>query len=68
MPLYEFVCPDCDDNFEKLVRSLAAVEEVTCPTCGSKNVRKKISNFASQVRGGSTSSSLSGSNCSTGSV
>ena len=53
MPLYEFQCVDCHDDFEELVRSSAAVAEVTCPQCGSDRVQRKMSVFASKVSGGS---------------
>lgn len=52
MPLYEFQCNDCQDQFEELVRSSSAVDEVKCPACGSQHVRRKVSMFASKVVGG----------------
>lgn len=52
MPLYEFQCTDCNDEFEELVRSSSAVAEVKCPVCGSQHVRRKVSLFASKVVGG----------------
>ncbi len=63
MPLYEFHCAKCDVEFEELVMSNRpeALAEVTCPVCGSHKVNKKVSTFASSVRGTSTASS--GSNC-----
>jgi putative FmdB family regulatory protein len=67
MPLYEFQCADCQDDFEELVRSAAAVAEVKCPQCGSQHVRRKLSVFASKVSGGGPSYSASAaSSCSTG--
>ena len=39
MPLYEFQCTDCKDDFEELVRSSAAVAEVKCPHCGGEHVQ-----------------------------
>ncbi len=59
MPLYEFACKDCEEDFEKLVRSAAAASEVTCPKCGGTHVVKKMSAFAAQVKGGSAGSSYS---------
>lgn len=55
MPLYEFDCLSCGQSFEKLVRSVAAVKEVVCPVCGQMHVQKKLSTFASTVKGGSSS-------------
>ncbi len=69
MPLYEFRCDDCEEEFEKLVRSASAVHEVDCPSCGSRKVTKRMSAFAAQVTG--TRSNLgraSASDCSTGST
>jgi len=68
MPLFEFQCRDCDQPFEELLRSTAAVVEVKCPKCGSTHVQRKVSVFASKVSGGGSSLSLSSSasSCSTG--
>lgn len=70
MPLFEFVCADCGQPFEELVRSASAVSEVTCPKCGSPQVNKKISTFASRGSGGFSFSlgASSGASCSTGST
>lgn len=70
MPIFEFVCDDCEKPFEELVRSASAVDTVACPSCGSGQVKKKISTFASKVAGGSSFNFNSGSasSCSTGSV
>jgi putative FmdB family regulatory protein len=64
MPLFEFDCDDCAQPFEKLVRSVAAVDAVVCPNCGSSHVERKISTFA--VKGTSPSSSASSTSCSPG--
>jgi putative FmdB family regulatory protein len=61
MPLFEFVCTKCNQPFEELVRSVSAVDEVACPSCGSKEVKKQISMFASKASGGSTFSLNAGS-------
>ena len=58
MPLFEFVCATCENDFEELVLGSRTIEEVTCPTCGGQQVNKKISTFASKVAGGSGSFSL----------
>jgi putative FmdB family regulatory protein len=69
MPIFEFVCADCGEPFEELVRSANAVDEVTCPNCHSEQVRKQISTFASRVTGKGGSSYVSSSaSCNTGSV
>jgi putative FmdB family regulatory protein len=45
MPLYEYVCKDCDTRFDALVKS-AQADEVRCDTCSGGNVRRLISSFA----------------------
>ena len=49
MPLYEYVCADCDVKFERYVRAWG--EAVTCPECDSADVDKQLSRFA--MAGGS---------------
>lgn len=55
MPLYEYLCPECDERFE-VRRSMAeASEPVDCPQ-GHVGARRLLSMFASV---GSASSSAS---------
>lgn len=64
MPIYEFICKNCKEEFELLVYSK---EEEVCPKCGSKNLTKKISKVifkSAKESGGSSSSSCS--SCSSG--
>jgi len=60
MPLYEFVCNQCAHPFEELVRGADSVGELACPKCGSAQIKKKLSSFASKVAGGSSFSLGSG--------
>ena len=55
MPFYEFDCSSCDEPFEKLLRSYSQIDSVTCPSCGSPKVTKKLSIFA--VKGTRTTQS-----------
>ena len=48
MPIYEFDCKECGSSFDKLVRSAAAIGEVTCPGCDSPDIKKKLSLFSSR--------------------
>ncbi|HEY3291911.1 MAG TPA: hypothetical protein VGK87_17400 [Anaerolineae bacterium] len=49
------------------MRSSTQIEMIACPSCGSKRVMKKVSTFASSVRGGSSpAGSSASSDCSTG--
>jgi len=70
MPLFEFICETCERPFEELVRSSSVIDGVICPTCGSQEVTKQISTFASRISGGSSVSfgANSSAACSTGSV
>lgn len=65
MPMYEFSCSKCGDEFEELVRNAEAVKDVACPACGSRKVKKKLSTFASKVQG-SSSASTSAAACAPG--
>ncbi len=49
MPMYEFTCQKCENDFEELVFS--SDEEVECPSCKSTTVRRKISTFAFKSSG-----------------
>jgi putative FmdB family regulatory protein len=67
MPLFEFVCTDCEQSFEELLRNVDAAGQVTCPRCGGRQVKKELSSFASKSSGGSHFPlSSSASSCSTG--
>lgn len=44
MPIYEYVCMECESHFEELVRM--GDPDVACPDCESANVRKQFSVFA----------------------
>src|ERR671923_106728 len=37
MPIYEYVCMECESHFEELVRN---GHDPDCPDCGASNVRK----------------------------
>jgi putative FmdB family regulatory protein len=45
MPIFEYTCNECGYRFEKLDRG--ASSPIDCPACGSVDVRKEISSFAS---------------------
>lgn len=50
MPLYEYACATCKNDFEKLVRLSDPVPP--CPECGSTEVKKKISASSFALKGG----------------
>jgi putative FmdB family regulatory protein len=43
MPIFEFICTECGENFETVVLDGEAIK---CPNCGNKNIIKQLSNFA----------------------
>jgi putative FmdB family regulatory protein len=66
MPIYEYVCADCQHQFEELV--LSSHEVVHCPSCDSTRLDRAMSVFASKSSGEFRSSSGgSCGNCSSGS-
>ena len=46
MPIYEFQCKKCRNEFEVLFRSSDEKLKPACPVCKSKNTRKMMSAFA----------------------
>ena len=48
MPIYEYVCMQCESHFEELVRN---GEQPDCPDCGAADVRKQFSVFAAHSSG-----------------
>ena len=50
MPIYEYACDDCQENFEVFVGiNDAPVQQ--CTMCEGKNIRKLISNCSFQLKG-----------------
>jgi len=47
MPIYEYRCPKCGAEFEKLARNSS--EKAACEKCGAKNAEKKLSTFSAKV-------------------
>jgi putative FmdB family regulatory protein len=43
MPIHEYVCQDCNEHFEMLVRSSTTPE---CPRCHSTQLERQLSVFA----------------------
>jgi len=50
MPLFEYVCPSCDERFELLIRGS---EKPRCPDCGSGGLDQQMSVPAAHVSGSS---------------
>jgi putative FmdB family regulatory protein len=47
MPIYEYVCDDCDTRFERIVINKA--QEIACPKCSSTKATIQLSVFASKA-------------------
>jgi len=45
MPLFEYECTACDRRFDRLV-SASSSDDVECPRCGAREVRRLISVIA----------------------
>jgi len=58
VPIYEYVCLECESRFEELVRG---EEVVSCPECAGANVSRQFSSFA--VHGVSKPAGTNGGGC-----
>lgn len=61
MPLYEYRCENCGQEFEKMLRFDQSDELPACPICQSADTHKRISVFSSRGGGGAISTSSSAS-------
>jgi len=62
MPIYEYTCKDCGEDFEALV-FISSTKKPECPRCKGTNLNKKISRIAS---GKSECGSCSSTSCGSG--
>jgi putative FmdB family regulatory protein len=46
MPIYEYICPNCNGRFQKLVQGFSDPVGLACPRCGRADVRRAISRVA----------------------
>jgi len=65
MPVYEYRCKDCGEDFDLFVRSAEQQKTPTCPYCGSEKVKKAVSLFGLS---GSGSGSTAGEACGPGPI
>lgn len=63
MPIYEFHCDDCQNDFEHLFRSMNSPAAASCPKCGGSNTHKKFSLFGFTSKGGDGTSRSRASSC-----
>jgi len=46
MPIYEYLCPNCNGRFQKLVRGFSDPAGLACPRCASLEVQRAVSRVA----------------------
>ena len=51
MPVYEYRCEACRDQFETVQPVSARAEDTVCPSCGAKKATRLMSAFASKIVG-----------------
>ena len=59
MPLYEYHCGKCNEEFETLVSFSRSDDPVKCPKCGSEETDRLMSTFSATASGGKASASCS---------
>lgn len=50
MPIYEFECTDCGDQFERL-QKLSDPDPTVCPKCGAPRVKRRLTAPAFRLAG-----------------
>lgn len=61
MPVYEFLCEDCNRVFSFFARNpQAATRKPKCPKCGGKKMTKRFSRFAMAAKGSRSSGPSNG--------
>lgn len=46
MPIYQYNCSGCHQQVELFFRSVSAASKPTCPECGSKKLKRRMSRVA----------------------
>jgi len=60
MPLYEYLCADCETPFEALRPMSESDRPMACPYCANTQARRLISTFAAISRDGGGSRMVAG--------
>lgn len=60
MPVYEFLCRDCDNRYDDLVGMNESLDDQQCPGCTSADVVKLYSPFRAKVSSGGTTVQIDG--------
>lgn len=67
MPMYEYACKDCGYQFTLLRRMNQADSDIVCEQCGTGNIERMFSLFASHSKDkNGVTSSIAGGGCSGG--
>ncbi|MBN1297162.1 zinc ribbon domain-containing protein [bacterium] len=59
MPVYEYRCKSCGQEFSKFFKSISSGMDVLCPSCGSHDVARLLSTFHAGAQGAPRRSSSS---------
>jgi len=51
MPIYEYICQDCKNEFEVIRPMGQADVPMACASCGGENIKRKISVFYAESGG-----------------
>ena len=66
MPIYEYRCDECGNEFEKLIRRPADTDALECPGCGQKHLSQTYSTFAAHNGGAKSAAPQMGGGCPAG--
>lgn len=45
MPIYDYECLKCEEAFEVIRKVEERKDELSCPRCGSRKLRQKVTSF-----------------------
>ena len=60
MPLFEYICADCQKRFEALVMGSKKPE---CPSCHGRNLEQQLSVFSARSNSGPSASTAAAGPC-----
>ena len=60
MPLFEYICKECDKQFEALVMGSTKPE---CPSCHSRKLEQQLSVFAARSSAGASTTQAAAGPC-----
>jgi putative FmdB family regulatory protein len=64
MPIFEFACRECGSQFEELMsHAMMASRGAVCPDCGSPDVERRLSAFATGSGAADSTPACGGGGC-----